>query len=231
MADVVRRIGTAASSHLEGIDFAGKTGSAQTISLEARNKMGAEGKKKFKDNGWFVGVTPRRNPEIVVARAVSGRWVGLALAAAGGAGDQGVCREAATLATQCDAVAAADDPAVKGRKMSRWSCSGVWHEPDGSAQAVATDMQGGRMKTSPGKGKTSGEGSARCRCRRAEDQRGETVSRYVSFRDFDWVLLVFVLMICGLGVMEIHSATYATKFRARTSSRCTGSSAACGRCS
>jgi rod shape determining protein RodA len=38
------------------------------------------------------------------------------------------------------------------------------------------------------------------------------MSRYVSFRDFDWVLLIFVLLICGLGVMEIRSATMHTKF-------------------
>ncbi len=38
------------------------------------------------------------------------------------------------------------------------------------------------------------------------------MSRYVSFRDFDWLLLIFVLMICGLGVMEIQSATVHTKF-------------------
>jgi rod shape determining protein RodA len=38
------------------------------------------------------------------------------------------------------------------------------------------------------------------------------MSRYVSYRDFDWLLLIFVLMICGLGVMEIHSATMHTKF-------------------
>src|SRR5579862_8552107 len=38
------------------------------------------------------------------------------------------------------------------------------------------------------------------------------MSRYVSFRDFDWLLLVFVLMICSLGVMEIQSATVHTKF-------------------
>ena len=38
------------------------------------------------------------------------------------------------------------------------------------------------------------------------------MSRYISFRDFDWVLLLFVLIICGLGVMEIHSATEHTKF-------------------
>src|SRR5277367_2509561 len=39
------------------------------------------------------------------------------------------------------------------------------------------------------------------------------MSRYISFRDFDWLLLTFVLVICGLGVMEIHSATLHTKFQ------------------
>jgi len=38
------------------------------------------------------------------------------------------------------------------------------------------------------------------------------MSRYISFRDFDWVLVGFVLAICGLGVVEIHSATLHTKF-------------------
>jgi rod shape determining protein RodA len=36
--------------------------------------------------------------------------------------------------------------------------------------------------------------------------------RLISFRDFDWVLLVFVLLICVLGVIEIYSTTYGTKF-------------------
>jgi penicillin-binding protein 2 len=65
MAAVVSPGGTAGLSHLQGIDFAGKTGSAQTISNALKAKMGAAG-KKFKDNGWFAGVEPRRNPEIVV---------------------------------------------------------------------------------------------------------------------------------------------------------------------
>lgn len=38
------------------------------------------------------------------------------------------------------------------------------------------------------------------------------MSRYISFRDFDWVLLFFVLIICALGVVEIYSATFGTKF-------------------
>jgi penicillin-binding protein 2 len=66
MAAVVNPGGTAALSHLEGIDFAGKTGSAQTVSNALKAKMAALEKSKFKDNGWFAGVEPRRNPEIVV---------------------------------------------------------------------------------------------------------------------------------------------------------------------
>jgi penicillin-binding protein 2 len=65
MAGVVNPGGTAALSHLQGVDFAGKTGSAQIISNTLRKSKGAAG-KDFKDNGWFAGVAPRRNPEIVV---------------------------------------------------------------------------------------------------------------------------------------------------------------------
>jgi len=38
------------------------------------------------------------------------------------------------------------------------------------------------------------------------------MTRLFSLREFDWVLLGFVLLICGLGVMEIYSATLHTKF-------------------
>jgi len=57
--------GTAKGAHLEGIDFAGKTGTAQTISGAAKAKL-VNGKARFKNNAWFVGISPRRNPEIVV---------------------------------------------------------------------------------------------------------------------------------------------------------------------
>ena len=74
MAGVTGPQGTAAAAHLEGIDFAGKTGTAQTISNEARQRLKLSA-SQFKDNGWFVGMTPRRNPEIVVAGVVeSGGW-------------------------------------------------------------------------------------------------------------------------------------------------------------
>ncbi len=67
MANVVSPIGTAGSAHIPGVDFAGKTGSAQTVSNQLKSKMSAKEKSEYKDNGWFVGVTPRRNPQIVVA--------------------------------------------------------------------------------------------------------------------------------------------------------------------
>ncbi len=58
--------GTAFASHLENIDFAGKTGTAQVVSHSAgTNKVSnviAE-----RPNAWFVGMSPRRNPDIVVA--------------------------------------------------------------------------------------------------------------------------------------------------------------------
>ena len=66
MAQVVSPVGTAAASQIKGVDMAGKTGSAQTISNALKAKLGAVGKANYKDNGWFVGVEPRRNPEIVV---------------------------------------------------------------------------------------------------------------------------------------------------------------------
>jgi penicillin-binding protein 2 len=65
MALVPTATGTAGSAHLEGIDFAGKTGSAQTMSNALAQRLGHS--HSMKDNAWFVGVTPRRNPELVVA--------------------------------------------------------------------------------------------------------------------------------------------------------------------
>jgi penicillin-binding protein 2 len=56
---------TAGSAHLEGIDFGGKTGTAQLMSHEALDKT-AKSRSTY-PNVWFVGVTPRRNPELVIA--------------------------------------------------------------------------------------------------------------------------------------------------------------------
>jgi penicillin-binding protein 2 len=56
---------TAGSAHLEGIDFGGKTGTAQLMSHQALDRT-SKGRSTY-PNVWFVGVTPRRNPELVVA--------------------------------------------------------------------------------------------------------------------------------------------------------------------
>jgi penicillin-binding protein 2 len=56
---------TAGSAHLEGIDLAGKTGTAQIMSHEALGRTNKG--HNTRPNVWFVGVTPRRNPELVVA--------------------------------------------------------------------------------------------------------------------------------------------------------------------
>ena len=64
MSRVLLPEGTAPSAHVPGIDIAGKTGSAQVVSLALRAK--AKNQDDFAQNGWFVGFTPRRNPDIVV---------------------------------------------------------------------------------------------------------------------------------------------------------------------
>ena len=69
----VTTTGTAATAHLEGIDFAGKTGTAQVMSHAALAKTN-KGHNTV-PNAWFVGMTPRRNPDIVVAVLLEhGEW-------------------------------------------------------------------------------------------------------------------------------------------------------------
>src|ERR1700732_2912366 len=65
MGRVLLPEGTAPSAHIPGIDIAGKTGSAQIVSLATRAKHANS--EALAQNGWFVGFTPRRNPDILVA--------------------------------------------------------------------------------------------------------------------------------------------------------------------
>jgi penicillin-binding protein 2 len=70
MYAVVNQGGTAARSALPGIEFCGKTGTAQLVSndlIKARRKGGVLPPELLKDNAWFVGFAPREQPEIVVA--------------------------------------------------------------------------------------------------------------------------------------------------------------------
>jgi penicillin-binding protein 2 len=66
MEDVVKPGGTAyVDGHIPGVDLCGKSGSAQTIGAQGLEK--AKNRADFKDNAWFVGFAPRRDPEIVVS--------------------------------------------------------------------------------------------------------------------------------------------------------------------
>ena len=79
MWSVVNEGGTAAASKLPGIEFCGKTGTAQVISAQGKEK--ATNKSALKNNAWFVGFAPRRNAEIVVAVLVQAGGYGAEAAA------------------------------------------------------------------------------------------------------------------------------------------------------
>ncbi len=65
MYGVVNAGGTGAALKLQGIEFSGKSGTAQVIGYGTRDRVGKQ--KRFLDNGWFVGYAPKRDPEICVA--------------------------------------------------------------------------------------------------------------------------------------------------------------------
>ena len=59
--------GTGGSARCPGIDIAGKTGTAQVVSVDLQK---SERTASFKNNAWFVGFAPSIRPEIVVAALV-----------------------------------------------------------------------------------------------------------------------------------------------------------------
>jgi penicillin-binding protein 2 len=139
LALVVSPMGTAPSARLPGIDFAGKTGSAQTISNQLKAKMGSSEKSKFKDNGWFVGVTPRRNPEIVVTVLLEEGEHGYYAARAAAQVIKAYVEKQRTRQTQ---VAKAGG-AASGPKQAE--VAAVWHEGDAK---TPDKMQAGRFTVS-----------------------------------------------------------------------------------
>lgn len=64
MWGVVNEGGTGARAHVVGLDIAGKTGTAQVVSVRLQH---AAHSGNYKDNAWFVGFAPSTHPEIVVA--------------------------------------------------------------------------------------------------------------------------------------------------------------------
>jgi penicillin-binding protein 2 len=135
MGRVLLPEGTAPSAHIPGIDIAGKTGSAQIVSLALRAKH--QNNEDFAQNGWFVGFTPRRNPDIIVCVLFEG-------------GEHG--RLAARLATQV-IKAYVDKQRRQPTKMAASSgkveVSSLWTDSGGEAEDGAEShgdhLRGGRF--------------------------------------------------------------------------------------
>jgi len=130
MTKVLMPGGTAPSAAVPGIDIAGKTGSAQVVSLALRAKY--KNSEEFAQNGWFVGFTPRRNPDIVVVSLFQG-------------GEHG--KLAARLATQVIKAYVEKQRKtqqnVAGKKPATVDIGGLWSVPDPDGQHQT--FQGGRF--------------------------------------------------------------------------------------
>jgi penicillin-binding protein 2 len=61
---VVNQGGTGGNARLVGYDVSGKTGTAQVISLEGAKALKGRTDLDLRDNGWFVFLAPRDNPQI-----------------------------------------------------------------------------------------------------------------------------------------------------------------------
>ena len=131
MSRVLLPEGTAPSAHVPGIDIAGKTGSAQIVSLALRAKH--KNDEDFAQNGWFVGFTPRRNPDIIVCVLFEG-------------GEHG--KLAARLATQVikayvDKQRRTPQKMADKPKPGKVEIGAVWTAPDGDGDSQT--LHGGRF--------------------------------------------------------------------------------------
>lgn len=147
MANVPTPLGTAGSAHLQGVDFAGKTGSAQIISNTGKAKL-ANGKSKYKDNAWFVGVTPRRNPEIVVAVLFEGGEHGQFAARIAAQVVKAFVEKKRRVETKMASTAAQQDPLYASDRTTAPGRNGsvevgaVWSAPDEHEQGKESLLAG-----------------------------------------------------------------------------------------
>jgi penicillin-binding protein 2 len=59
--------GTGSAARIPGHDVAGKTGTAQVISNQGKAAAAGKTDRDLRDNGWFVFLAPRDNPQIAGA--------------------------------------------------------------------------------------------------------------------------------------------------------------------
>lgn len=64
---VVNEGGTGGRARIVGLDIGGKTGTAQVASLDLAKAKRGSTDIDLRDNAWFVGISPHRDPEIAVA--------------------------------------------------------------------------------------------------------------------------------------------------------------------
>jgi penicillin-binding protein 2 len=133
MGRVLLPEGTSPMAHIPGIDIAGKTGSAQVVSLATRAKH--QNNEDLAQNGWFVGFTPRRNPDIVVCVLFQG-------------GEHG--KLAARLATQVikafvDKQRRQPVKMVKGSGDGKTEIGALWTAPSDDPDGDGQKLQGGRF--------------------------------------------------------------------------------------
>jgi len=143
MEKVLEPGGTDASAHLEGIDFAGKTGSAQTMSNALANRLGHS--HSVKDNGWFVGVSPRRNPDIVVC----------VLFESGEHGTLAGRLAAPVIAAFVDKQRRLDHNLQEAKKTTPIEVGAIWSMPNlnpKSGSMEASELHGGHFFVSPTNG-------------------------------------------------------------------------------
>jgi len=133
MVKVLQPGGTSPMAAIPGIEIAGKTGSAQVVSLATRAKH--QNDEDLAQNGWFVGFTPRRNPDVVVCVLFQG-------------GEHG--KLAARLATQVikafvDKQRRQPVKMVKGSGDGKTEIGALWTAPSDDPDGDGQKLQGGRF--------------------------------------------------------------------------------------
>ena len=135
--------GTAHAAHLDNIDFAGKTGTAQVVNHSA-GALVVSKDVATRANSWFVGMAPRRNPDIAV----------VVLTEHGGWGSASAPVAAQIVEAFVDKQRRLDNNLQEAKVPAKVEVGAVWSEPpDGtpakaaseSAKNTAPPMHGGHF--------------------------------------------------------------------------------------